>query len=110
MKLTGAIAQDFGNWLYDNYDLYNVLQLNKFDQWPMDSQWGFFQTFADSVGYDLVVFRWQNKFSASVYKINYHGLFDKCIWQNDKSKKRDQARIKCMDNFIRIYNDVPSNI
>jgi len=105
MKLTGKIREDFTKWLYAEYTEYNVLQLSKFDVWPMDSQWGFFQSFADSVDYDLVSFRWHNKISAMIYENNYKGLFDKDVYTNDKSKNRNQARERIMNKFIEIYNE-----
>ena len=73
----------------------------------MDSQWGFFQSFGDHVGFDLVTFRWlrNNKFSASLYKNNYKDLYDKMLYDNEKSKNRDQARERVLNKFIEIYNE-----
>lgn len=105
VKLIGMLLTDFTNWYIKNKvdDPYRVEE--EIDMMDVDSLWGNLQSFADTVDYDLVVFRWQNKFSASVYENNYKGLFDKEIWQNQKSKQREQARIKVIENFTRIYNE-----
>lgn len=112
MKLTGKIQTDFEKWYIEEYKkitshstILNDIRFINFYEQKLDEQWGVYQSFADSVDFDLVTFRWHNKFSASVYENNYKGLFDQMVWSNDKSKQREQARTKTIENFIRIYNE-----
>ena len=103
MKLTGKLKKDFTDW----YERTNYLENEESNitEMSQDTFWGNLQSFGDSVGYDLIVFRWHNKFTAMIYENNYRGLFDKEIWKNDKSKKRDQARERVITKFIEIYNE-----
>jgi len=103
MILQGKLKQDFTDWYERTYKLES--QDSTISEWNLDTLWGNLTGFADEHDMDLVSFRWQNKYSASIYENNYKGLFDKMIWNNDKSKTMGQARTRGITKFIEVYND-----
>jgi hypothetical protein len=56
MKLTGQAKIDFEKWLTDtSINWWEMLSINSFKTLPEAMQWGVYQDWADSLGYELYI-------------------------------------------------------
>ena len=115
MKLTGKCKEDFEKWFEVNPENNEGLsdiqvryvkqsQLEIFKGLPDSMQFGVIVDFADSVGIELVVFIWRNKYTIAVYENDESKTIGKQIGKDKGFKSRPEAREKAVEKFNEIYN------
>jgi len=107
--LTDKCKIDFRLWLSE-FNLDNRMGHLKFDCLHDLMKWGIYQKFFDQAGYDLVVFKWKNKYASNVYEIDGDKIGDDVTIGKDKGyKTRDLAISNVIKQANTIYNENISN-
>jgi len=112
MKLTGKAQEKFEEWLFEQPKFYcqehlKHQWLSEFYSLPDSMQWGIYQDWADSMGFDLCVF-WDERYDEndnskfelfwSVSKIDMIGWDGYC-------KTRQEARDAAIEKLNQIINE-----
>ena len=69
MKLTGKCKEDFEKWVYIKYELNNILELRKFNDYPESMQYGVYVDFFDSVGIYMSINPIENDAYERMYQV-----------------------------------------
>ena len=102
MKLTGEAKEQFEKWYNLEYNYNNRgWRLEEFYNLPEPMQWGVYQDWADSLGYDVVVEPSEN------YNVFWYTLYDPDKNMNNKSgyTNRQEARNAAIEKLNEIINE-----
>ena len=112
MKLTGQAKEKFEEWFIHKSDIPQCYDdcfvefesvLDTFYNLPESMQWGVYQDFADSLGYDLKLtfnVSLQEYFAYLNKKLSYDDLL---VWS--KHKTRQEARNAAIEKLNQIINE-----
>jgi len=98
MRLTGKAKEQFENFHYEKLIYSEFWSLNKFYGLPESMQWGVYQDWADSLGYEINVLR--------IHENDY----DWSVWVDEeakiqKAKTRQEARKSAIEKLNEIVNE-----
>ena len=105
--LTGKCREDFNNWYRSKYytkskmqgikvkHINPITEVKGFELLPISMQYGVYVDFFDSVGLELVCFKYNNEFNSFVN--GYEG--------ESYSSTRNEARQKAIEKANEIYNE-----
>lgn len=112
--LTDKCKADFEKW-YDSYIIKEEknthwIRLARYFELPQSMQYGVYVDFFDQAGYDLVVFKWRDKYASNVYEIDGRRIGEDSTIGKDKGyATRQLARLNVIKQANTIYNENISN-
>ena len=103
--LTGKASSFFYSWLHQRFDYepaYNAISSSEwFESLHPSMQWGIYQDWADSMGYELgVLWISEDCYSADISELNRNCLM---LWEYE-FKTRQEARKAALNTLNEIIN------
>lgn len=104
--LTNKALDSFTQW-YEEKRLREkrINSLTEFKALSISEQFGPYQDWAESVGYELLTMRWRGKYSCSIYKDNGDQISGQ-IGKEKLTKDPDEARRTTLNKFNILFNEL----
>ena len=103
MKLEGKFKKGLDLYLINEAENFDFDNYDTFYYYPFSMKYGVLEDFCDSIEIELVVMRWVDKFSSSVFE-NKGTKLGGQINRNKGFKTREEARIQAVLKAQEIYN------